>query len=68
MTNHPSTLATEITALAVQVFGDTQMAHQWLNRPARALDGAKPADMLSDLEGSEAVRNLLWRIEYCVYC
>jgi putative toxin-antitoxin system antitoxin component (TIGR02293 family) len=68
MTDHSSAFPTEITALAAQVLGNAEVAQQWLNQPALALSGAVPADLLSNPEGREAVRDLLMRIEYGVYC
>jgi putative toxin-antitoxin system antitoxin component (TIGR02293 family) len=48
--------------------GNAEVAQQWMNQPAVALSGAVPVDLLSNPEGREAVRDLLMRIEYGVYC
>jgi putative toxin-antitoxin system antitoxin component (TIGR02293 family) len=57
----------ELTDMAQRVLGQRELAESWLNRPAIALDGQKPLDMLGSAPGIEAVKDLLTRLEYGVY-
>lgn len=57
----------EITIMAEKALGSKALAEEWLNKPALALDGARPLDMLTSTPGIEAVKDLLQRIEYGVY-
>lgn len=54
--------------LAVQVLGSQTLADRWMDRPAPALDGRCPGELLADNAGVKAVCELLMRIEYGVYC
>lgn len=58
----------DVHQLAVQVLGSQPLAARWMKRPAPALDGRCPGELLTDDAGVEAVRTLLMRIEYGVYC
>lgn len=57
----------EITDMAQRVLGTRELAENWLNHAAIALDGQKPLDLLSSAPGIEAVKDLLTRLEYGVY-
>lgn len=57
----------EIATLAAKVLGSPTLADRWLQRPAIALDGRRPADLLATEQGAQSVRELLMRIEYGVY-
>ena len=54
------------TSLAIEVFGDEDVAVAWLREPNLATDNKAPIAMLGTTEGYERVRNLLLRIEYGV--
>ena len=57
----------EIKSLAETVFGNTDDADEWLNKPAVALNGRSPVDLLTTRSGAVLVKDLLIRLEYCVY-
>lgn len=57
----------DIYARAVEVMGSNELATQWLNTEALALDGRKPIDLLSTLQGADMVSDLLTRLDYGVY-
>lgn len=57
----------EIMAQATSVFGTKEAAIAWLNKPALALEGKVPLDLLDTSAGHEMVRDLLGRFEYGVY-
>jgi putative toxin-antitoxin system antitoxin component (TIGR02293 family) len=47
--------------------GTDELATHWLTRPAIALDGRRPIDLLATEAGIKAVKDLLTRMEYGVY-
>ena len=47
--------------------GNQAAARQWLNRPAAALDGLRPLDLLVNEAGVREVEALLGRLEYGVF-
>ena len=49
---------------AVNVFGETDYAVQWLKEPSEALGGAVPLKLLATVEGDEIVRAELGAIEH----
>jgi putative toxin-antitoxin system antitoxin component (TIGR02293 family) len=57
----------EVIELARDVLGSQDEAEQWISRPAPALDGNKPIDLLTTPPGVAAVKDLLNRIDYGVY-
>lgn len=57
----------EILGRATEVLGSQEEAEQWLERPAMALDGHKPIDLLSTPAGVETIEDHLTRLEYGVY-
>ena len=54
--------------LAVELHdGDEEAAREWLNKPARALDGETPLDHAGTEAGAREVENLIGRLEHGVY-
>lgn len=49
---------------AVKVFGDEDVARDWLETPVTALSGSKPIDMFDTSEGRSLVRATLRKIEH----
>lgn len=60
-------LPSDVHELAAHVLGTHALAQEWLNRPALALDGRRPCELLTDPAGAQKVKDLLMRIEYSVY-
>jgi len=60
-------LAGDILTQAVPTFGSREKAADWLMRPAMALEGSRPIELLGTGAGREMVRILLIRLDYCVY-
>lgn len=57
----------EIFERAVDVMGSADEADRWLHRPALALDGQRPIDLIATAEGMAIVSDHLQRLEYGVY-
>lgn len=57
----------EILGRATEVFGSREGALDWLQRPALALEGRRPIDLLRTPAGAELVDDHLTRLEYGVY-
>jgi putative toxin-antitoxin system antitoxin component (TIGR02293 family) len=57
----------EVLAEATAVMGTQELAEQWLERPAIALDRRRPIDLLSTPAGVGMVTDLLGRLKYGVY-
>lgn len=56
-----------VIAAASQLFnGNTARMAEWLNKPAKALAGKRPSELLSTPAGAEAVLTLIGRLEYGV--
>lgn len=53
-----------IYALAVDVFGDSETAAQWLKRPSRALRDKLPLTLLDTDAGTQQVERELRQIQY----
>ena len=53
-----------IFAVAEEVFGTREKAHQWLRRPTRALANEVPLDLLDTEEGAREVEIILGRIAH----
>ena len=62
----PQSLA-PVLARAIEVFGNSEKATRWMERPNRALSQKTPVQMLSTPAGRKEVEELLGRIEYGVY-
>lgn len=60
-------LDTAIFTKAVEVFGSKEETELWLRRPAMALNGERPIDLVRTPEGKLLVQELLVRLEYGVY-
>jgi putative toxin-antitoxin system antitoxin component (TIGR02293 family) len=56
----------EIRSLAETVLGNAADAEEWLNKPAIALDGIRPLDLLMTRTGAVLVKDLLIRLDHCV--
>lgn len=57
----------EVMAQATSVFGSRDAALDWLKKPALALDGLVPIDLMATSAGHHMVKDLLGRFEYGVY-
>jgi putative toxin-antitoxin system antitoxin component (TIGR02293 family) len=57
----------EVTDTAQRVLGNRELAEEWLTKPALALDGMRPLDLITTTPGIESVKDLLTRMEYGVY-
>jgi putative toxin-antitoxin system antitoxin component (TIGR02293 family) len=57
----------EIVARATSVLGSEEAAQEWLTRPARALEGKRPTDLLATQPGMQLVEDLLQQMDYGVY-
>ena len=57
----------EILSRTIEVLGTQEEAEHWLERPALALNGQRPIDLLRTPAGVEMVETLLIRLEYGVY-
>ena len=62
----PQSLAPVLTR-AIAVFGNSEKATRWMERPNRALAQKTPVQMLATEKGRKEVEELLGRIEYGVY-
>ena len=60
-------VSTAILARAIEVFGSSEKATRWMERPNRALSQKNPIQMLATEEGRREVQELLGRIEHGVY-
>lgn len=56
-----------VLAKATEVLGTQDAAERWLSRPALALDGQRPIELLSTPVGAQLVEQLLGRIDHGVY-
>jgi putative toxin-antitoxin system antitoxin component (TIGR02293 family) len=52
---------------AIRVFGEHDAAERWFSQPALALNSRRPIDLLKTPPGTQAVKDLLTRMEYGVY-
>lgn len=57
----------EILARAMATFGSLSEAEHWLDRPALALDGRRPIDLLATPAGTELVSDLIEQLDLGVY-
>jgi uncharacterized protein (DUF2384 family) len=55
--------ATYIVELAHRVFGDSEQAAKWLDRPSLQLGGRPPRDLLASAGGARRVEELLVQID-----
>jgi putative toxin-antitoxin system antitoxin component (TIGR02293 family) len=56
-----------IAALAQRVFGDAEVAREWLLTPNAALNHEIPLRLLRTGSGAKVVENILIRIDHGVY-
>jgi putative toxin-antitoxin system antitoxin component (TIGR02293 family) len=57
----------ELMELCTRVMGSTELAEQWMNRPAMGLNYQRPVDLLDTETGRDRVETLLIQIEGGVY-
>ena len=57
----------DTVAKGLQVFEDEDRLNRWLNKENRALNGAKPYDLLDTSSGIKLVNQILGRIEEGIY-
>ena len=57
----------EVLNRACEVFSTQEAAEDWMRRPALALDGRRPVDLLATQAGVEAVEELIGRLKYGVF-
>lgn len=60
-------LFAETLAKATEVFGGRAQAEGWMSREAMGLNGARPIDLLTTVQGAELVNEFLGRLEHGVY-
>lgn len=56
--------AIKVIAFGIRVFGDKEIALEWLDTPVPALNGNKPYDLIDTFEGRAMIKNILTYIEY----
>ena len=56
-----------ISEMADRVFADHEKAQRWLRKESRALDGARPIDLLESETGAYIVEQELHRIDYGMF-
>jgi putative toxin-antitoxin system antitoxin component (TIGR02293 family) len=52
---------------AIEVFGDQQLAEDWLKKPCKYLEGNIPLELIDNSLGFQAIEDYLTRIEHGVY-
>jgi putative toxin-antitoxin system antitoxin component (TIGR02293 family) len=57
----------EILGRTTSLLGSQPDAEAWLEKPAMALDGRKPIDLLSTAAGVKVLEDVIGRLEYGVY-
>jgi putative toxin-antitoxin system antitoxin component (TIGR02293 family) len=57
----------EIIALGREALGNDEALQQWLLRPLRPLGGKQPVEIMKNMYGLEAVKQLLGRAKHGVY-
>ncbi len=63
-----SALEIELRKAATDLFaGDEQSAVEWLNKPAKALNGRKPVDMTGSDAELRLALDLIWRLQHGVF-
>lgn len=63
-----SLLEIEIRTAAIDLFaGDEQSAAEWLNKPAKALNGRKPIDMTESDAELRLALDLIGRLQHGVF-
>lgn len=54
----------DIRTLAIDVFGDEQLADKWLREPLSELSNASPLDVSKTSDGAAIVRIILGQIDW----
>jgi putative toxin-antitoxin system antitoxin component (TIGR02293 family) len=62
-----SYLVVDVTARAMEVFGNREKALRWLKTPVRSLADRTPLSLLNSSEGAMQVRDTLGRVEHGVW-
>lgn len=63
-----SALEIELRKAATDLFaGDEQSAAEWLNKPAKALNGRKPIDMTNSDAELRLALDLIGRLQYGIF-
>lgn len=57
----------ELAAKARAIFGSRKATREWFRKPALALNGRRPADLLKNARGRQELETLLVQIAYGVY-
>lgn len=57
----------ELFAKAVDVFGSSELAVEWMMKPAMALENRTPIELLTTSVGAQLVDDVIERIRYGVY-
>lgn len=57
----------ELATKAQGIFGSRKAAREWFRKPALALNGRRPADLLKDGRGRQELETLLVQLAYGVY-
>lgn len=63
-----SVLEIELRKAAIDLFsGDEQSADEWMNKPAKALNGSKPIDMTNSDAELRLALDLIGRLQHGVF-
>jgi putative toxin-antitoxin system antitoxin component (TIGR02293 family) len=62
-----SNLVVDVTARAMEVFGNREKALRWLKTPVRSLADRTPLSLLNSSKGAMQVRDTLGRVEHGVW-
>ncbi len=54
----------QIAMIALQVFGNSKIAQDWLERPVRGLGCHPPCSLLCTLSGYDEIYDLLMRLDH----
>jgi len=69
--NHPQNAVAfqfeEVLKHAIIVFGDQQLAEDWLKKPCRYLGSKIPLELINTPLGFQVIEDYLTRIEHGVY-
>lgn len=56
-----------ISAMAEQVFGESERAWRWLRKPKRRFEGKTPVEMLATEAGARLVEEMIVQIDYGLF-
>ncbi|TVT84287.1 antitoxin Xre/MbcA/ParS toxin-binding domain-containing protein [Pseudomonas sp. H3(2019)] len=57
----------QIAMIALQVFGNSKIAQDWLERPVRGLGCRAPCSLLCTLSGYDEIYDLLMRLDHGIF-